>query len=211
MMKKYDDNISDEELMELMGVPNDESYTFHRGNGYAGTMSNNALDAYAEGRMPISKWTKKELIKHIDANRGSINCDYELLISQPVDVLKKLLLFSDGEYHHTGLRYNETTFYHFSDKRLSNLTDEEIVQMASNIKTQKQKQNEAKLQKAADDKTYDGRWEAIFTKRSIDGRSKRDITMTGEVRNSWFYPDPGSEFDNKRNIHSKSFRLVKRL
>ncbi len=210
-MNKTDDTISDEELRGLLGISKDETDTYHKGNGYAGTTSNNALDAYAEGRMPMSKWTKKDFIEHIDANREIINCDYELLINQPVDVLKSLLLFSGGEYHHTSFRFNVTMFYHFSNESLSSLTDKIIKQTAANIKAQKQKEHDEKLQKAADDKQYDGRWEAIYTKRSVNGRFKRDIVMRGEVRNSWFYPDQGSEFENKRNIHSKCFRLVNRL
>ncbi len=211
-MNKTDDTISDVELRERLGISKDETEAGHRGRGYVGiSMSNNALDAYAEGRMPISKWSKKDLIEHIDANRELINCDYGLLIKQPVNVLKELLLYTDGEYHHTGMRCNITMFYHFSNQRLSGLTDEKIIQTAENLRAQKQKEQEEKLQKSADDKKYDGRWEAIFTKRSADGRFKRDITMTGEVRNSWFYPDQGSEFENKRNIHSKCLHLVKRV
>lgn len=209
----YDEFVSTEELMEYLGMPlDDETDTPHTGNGYAGiSMSNNALAAYAEGRKPLSKWSKRDLIQQIDANREIIKCDYDLLTKQPVNVLKKLLLFSDGEYHHTGLRYNETLFYHFDNKRLSNLTDEKIKQTAANVKTQTKEKQAAKKQEKADNEQYNGRWEAIFTKRSADGRFKRDITMTGEVKNGWFFPDPGSEYENKRKIGSKCLYLVKRI
>ena len=36
------------------------------GNGYDGwSMSNNARDAYANGEMPISKWSKTEILNRV--------------------------------------------------------------------------------------------------------------------------------------------------
>lgn len=47
---------------------------FHRGNGYRGySMSNNAVDAYNDGEMPLSKWTKRELLDAIEAENNKIN------------------------------------------------------------------------------------------------------------------------------------------
>ncbi len=86
----------------------------HIGKGYSGiSMSNNAAEAYEEGRMPLSKWKKGMLIDKIDENRKLVKCDYELLKRQPLEVLKKLLLSSSGEYHHMA----DIKRYHRNEKK----------------------------------------------------------------------------------------------
>ena len=54
----------------------------HRGKGYHGySMSNNAVSAYSDGEMPLSKWTKRELVDAIDSK------DDEKIIEETGDVL----------------------------------------------------------------------------------------------------------------------------
>lgn len=70
--------------------------------GYSGySMSNNAIQAYNEGKMPLSKITRKELDKY------NITMSVELFkwICQCKNIIKPC------EWHHTSKYYNETDFY----------------------------------------------------------------------------------------------------
>lgn len=81
--------------------------TSHTGRGYSGySMSNNAIDAYANGIKPISKWNSK------DAK------EFGELIGVKVSLKElKAFLMRCGEkgYHHTSKFYNETKFYSLAE------------------------------------------------------------------------------------------------
>ena len=203
----------DEELMDLLDLKSDED-DLYSGNGYSGiSMSNNAVEAYEEGRMPLSKWKKGLLIEKIDENKNLIKCDYKLLTSQPVEVLKKLLLSSGGEYHHMGIRYTVVDFYHFDTDRLSELTDDYIRTKHNEYLTEKKQKEIRKQQDATENAQYDGRWKAEYLLRSMDGRRKNVFELTGEVKGGWFYIDPGSGLQGKKklSITGKDFSLMDRL
>lgn len=85
-----------------------ENYdTSHTGNGYYGySMSNNAIEAYEKGLMPLSKWSKEQAQELSD------------LLGTKVKVLQlKKLLKKYGErgYHHTSKFYNQTKFYSIAE------------------------------------------------------------------------------------------------
>lgn len=68
----------------------------HRGKGYHGySMSNNAVSAYSDGEMPLSKWTKRELVDAIEAVNDKIDVS-KLTVAE----LRHHFLTSAG-YHHT--------------------------------------------------------------------------------------------------------------
>ena len=96
--------------------------------GYFGySMSNNAVEAYREGRMPISMWTKKDIIERIKEKieEGKLEIKFSLDFKKvPVKAMKKVFL-EKTEWHHTSCHYNCTDFY---DIRwdLDEVTDEEI-------------------------------------------------------------------------------------
>lgn len=187
---------------------------FHMGKGYLGNiMSNNAVEAYDEGRMPLSKWKKSIIIDKIEENKSLIKCDYELLKGQPLGVLKKLLLSSDGEYHHMGMRYTVVDFYHFSTDRLSKLTDADIRLEYNRYATEKKQKEIKKGQDLIKNAQYDGRWEISYIKRSADGRYKREFILKGEIKGGWFYPDPESELVGKKklSISGKNFNRIRRI
>ena len=204
---------SEKEILEEMGIHIDED-ELHVGKGYLGSsMSANAAEAYKEGRMPLSKWKKGMLIEKIEENKDSIKCDYELLKKQPLEVLKKLLLLSDGEYHHMGLRYGIIDFYHFDTDRLAKLTNSDIQIQHEKFLTEKKQKEIKKQQDSAENAQYDGRWEANYVKYSADGRHKREFTLTGTVKNGWFFIDPNSELEGtkKLSINGKHFNLIKQV
>lgn len=186
----------------------------HMGKGYLGnSMSNNAVEAYEEGRMPLGKWKKSMIIDKIEVNKSLIKCDYELLKSQPLEVLKKLLLSSDGEYHHMGMRYTIVDFYHFATNRLSKLTDDDIRLEYNRYVTEKKQKEVKKEQDSIKNAQYDGRWEISYIKRSADGRHKREFILTGEIKGGWFYLDPESELVGKKklSISGKNFNRIRRI
>ncbi len=107
---------------------------FHRGNGYRGySMSNNAVDAYNDGEMPLSKWTKRELLDAIEAENNKINVSK--LTSEE---LRDNFLTYAG-YHHTSSYYNSTVFYRLKDS-VEDLTQSDIDQIIANRKKREKKE-----------------------------------------------------------------------
>lgn len=88
--------------------------------GYNGfSMSNNAINAYAEGRMPLSKWTKTAILEAVEDYL--ISYGNEASFQKFVNLNKKELsqfLHTSGEWHHTSKFYNETLFYSINEKKI---------------------------------------------------------------------------------------------
>lgn len=82
-------------------------------SGYIGhSMSRRAAEAYEDGEMPNSKWTKKAMVAAIQSY-----CD-EFDMSFDPDVLKGMRkddmferFFHKSSWHHTSKFFNETDFY----------------------------------------------------------------------------------------------------
>lgn len=87
-------------------------------------MSNNAVDAYESGEMPISKWTKSAIMDEVE----EIIDDRKVIMALqtiPLRVLKDKLL-TNSSWHHTSNHYNKTNFYSIDVDKLEELTVEEI-------------------------------------------------------------------------------------
>jgi len=87
--------------------------------GYSGySMSNNALEAYDSGMMPLSKWTKKAIIGQAIFDGYS-----EEHIAQMAKMTHKKLLEDfiedSGEWHHTSKFYNATEFYRLKEEEMA--------------------------------------------------------------------------------------------
>lgn len=98
-------------------------------SGYYGySMSNNAMDAYDEGKMPISKWTKKAILAAAEsyfvneAHDEQAEQKMTLLRKMKVETLKKHLL-ACTEWHHSSKFYNRTDFYALCDLAEISLED----------------------------------------------------------------------------------------
>ncbi len=101
-----------------------------RGNGYDGySMSNNAREAYENGEMPLSKWSKAEIINAISEINPDINCSKIFL-----EVLKEKFL-EKKSWHHTSKFYNETDFYALNEDYVRKLTQDEVDNIAEKQKT----------------------------------------------------------------------------
>jgi len=82
---------------------------------YRYSMSNNAKDAYKNGIMPYSKWTKKAILrvlkKKAKKEKFEIKEEHWMTFNKmPVKQLKDILLYY-SEWHHTSSWYNKTDFY----------------------------------------------------------------------------------------------------
>ena len=77
-------------------------------SGYSGySMSNRAVDAYEDGEMPLSKWTKKMIISEVVEHEHFTE---EELKKYPKNVLAEYFLF-ESSWHHTSKFCNATDFY----------------------------------------------------------------------------------------------------
>ena len=73
-------------------------------SGYSGySMSNRAVDAYEDGEMPLSKWTKKMIISEVVEHEHFTE---EELKKYPKNVLAEYFLF-ESSWHHTSSSIDE--------------------------------------------------------------------------------------------------------
>lgn len=114
-------------------------------SGYSGySMSNNALKAYFDGEMPMSKWSKVAILASVDFSFFSENQKKEIE-KQPLEILRKVFLISRG-WHHTSKEYNRTPFFgiaEISDVETANCRMLEIEEIVSENKDRfnRQKKN----------------------------------------------------------------------
>lgn len=96
-------------------------YASGNGNGYDGyAMSNNARKAYEDCEMPLSKWTKTELLSAIKSY--NVSADIILALQKHnTDTLRRELLMYSG-WHHTSEYYNKTNFYAIDADKVNELT-----------------------------------------------------------------------------------------
>ena len=82
------------------------------------SMSNNAVAAYNNAEMPLSKWTKAEILTHCGEKA-------EMLRNLTVAELRRELLENRG-WHHTSSQYNRTDFFGIDELRLEEISAEEV-------------------------------------------------------------------------------------
>lgn len=110
------------------------------------SMSNNAVDAYSDGEMPLSKWTKSEMLAAFEAVRDDI--DFSKLT-----VSELRLFLRRSSWHHTSKHFNKTDFYCVDEERLEEITQANIDIIIGN-RAPRQK-------KTADEKEADNRAKLI--------------------------------------------------
>lgn len=79
------------------------------------SMSINAREAYFKGEAPISKWTKKAILKEAEYLLNHFDVDMrkermDVLSSLTLKALKNNIL-KQTSWHHTSKMYNATLFY----------------------------------------------------------------------------------------------------
>ena len=94
------------------------------------SMSNNALAAYAAGKMPLSKWTKSAILEtaaeYLDGDETAA-AKLTLLRKCKLRILKSKLL-RQTEWHHTSSHYNITDFFGIDEDTLEELTAETVAE-----------------------------------------------------------------------------------
>lgn len=86
------------------------------------SMSNNAVAAYENGEMPLSKWSKKAILAAV---RDAAPDALPLLSRCPLAVLRAHCL-RRSSWHHTSSRYNKTDFFSLDDMILDDLSAETV-------------------------------------------------------------------------------------
>ena len=109
------------------------------GYNYKKGMSNNAVEAYKNGKKPLSRWQKKDILAILEKEFGVESTQYKLLKGVSLEILRKNILFSD-EFHHTSRHFTATKFYQV---RL----DTAKYATADDIEEWKQKHNQAQAKK----------------------------------------------------------------
>ena len=115
-----------------------------KGNGYiANKMSVNAANAYVRGEMPLSKWTKAEIL---DVASEFTNLDLSKLT---LSELRQYML-NTSSWHHTGALFNTTVFYEINQDYISSLTVDDVNMIiqrrpAKIKKTSEEKEKEARV------------------------------------------------------------------
>ena len=161
---------------------------------YKYSMSNNAVDAYKNGEMPLSKWTKKAILE--EAEQCNLKCNLEKLRKIPVKILRENMLWCSS-WHHTSKFYNETHFYSFDEDVASEITDEDLEKWMENHNCNQSSP------------IIEERWKCSFLEWSGRRKHKRAerVTDTGTIRGNWFYRDHGG----KKSVNANGFTKIERI
>lgn len=126
------------------------------------SMSNNAVEAYENGKMPRSKWSKSALLDNLETEKDYTKEQIDILRKYPLSVLKDYFL-EYSEWHHTSNYFNCTDFYEVSDISFSEIDFEYLDKLKKeNIeesKMQKQEKKEIAQQKPVKAYCTWGEWE----------------------------------------------------
>ena len=160
-------------------------------SGYCGySMSNNAIDAYLCGEMPLSKWLKADLIYAIEdvlEDKANIVKFKKLTVKQ----LKKHFL-TRTSWHHTSKMYNETDFYSIDEYNVELYLKGELVITNEKVEAPTQK-------------------EMIEIQYPVWGGTKKHPkivdykTMIGEVKGDWCVSDSG-----KKKLSGNWIKVIKK-
>lgn len=144
-----------EERLEIIRGIDDVRFS-GRGNGYIGhSMSVNASRAYDDGEMPLSKWTKNNLVNALQDLE--INVDISKLT---LDELRDTFL-KESSWHHTGAFYSAISFYSVNENVVESITQDDINRIVSSRKANVKKTEEQRREEARNH-------QALIEARAID-------------------------------------------
>ncbi len=103
---------------------------------YNYSMSNNAVWAYENGEMPLSKWNKAAILEA---------CGDKAEMLKPLTVAELRAEFLiNSSWHHTSKHYNRTDFYMIDIEKINEITNEDV---AAIIARRQPKKKAAKVEK----------------------------------------------------------------
>ncbi len=176
--------------------------------GYYGySMSNNAVDAYENGEMPKSKWTKSAMLDAIkemfeDGEVSNDNVSFEMIKTMPKNVIFDCY-FERSSWHHTSSKYNRTDFYSLSLSALNRYSNDELTEY---VKTEKERTSK---QKEGEEETPQGKYLCSFNYWSGSRKHPKceRVTVEGEIKGKRFY----SRGYGVKNLSTSGFEIIKKL
>lgn len=188
--------------------------------GYDGCrMSNNAVAAYENGEMPISKWTKNEILKGIEEKIENeellLKCSFEKLKKVPKGALQEHCLRLSS-WHHTGGACRQTFFHELDSDKIEELTDKDLDDITSAYKESQKELKKKKEQEVEEEIKCECSFpiwpkSAVFrVGRYSRGRSHsrpKVVTEIGTIKGDWFIRPNGS----RKSIYSNGFEILRRI
>lgn len=158
--------------------------------GYSGiSMSNNAVQAYDEGKKPVSRITKEDILKY------GINESITFFRW----FVKKYCLSS--EWHHTSPKYNMTTFYD-----IKQCCDKFNASDFEKIKNEYRDLQKSKPQKEVDTAVYYAKVEYSISKYR---GGRKYISAYAVICRGWAYvKDDYNNKITKKRIDSQHFTII---
>lgn len=95
-------------------------------NGYS--MSNRAVEAYEQGEMPYSKWSKRQIMESLEdaIEYEQIEAKFSLELFSKLNLNEMRNFLNRTSWHHTGSYCKETDFYSLDFLTLEELTNDKI-------------------------------------------------------------------------------------
>lgn len=162
--------------------------------GYVGySMSVRAEEAYDNGEMPLSKWTKGTILSAIE-RETEVSPDRFKRLS--VKTLKENFLYRSS-WHHTSRMYNRTDFYSLDVTLVESITDKEI----EDLYLEERKPSPIEKKEPTE---YRAECEYLMWGGTRKHPKSRTVSDKGTIRGSWFYADNG----DKKSINGNGFRIL---
>lgn len=171
--------------------------------GYYGySMSNNAMDAYDEGKRPLSQWDKSAMVRALNKAVADKEISVELadwFKKVPLWFFKEVALRSD-EWHHSSSYFNKVDFYELNVDALVGHQDISFWQKWLDIlrSSRKAEKERAKAERRA-------RCKYLTWSGSRRHPKATEHEAEGVIRGDWFYPE-GEDF--KKNIYANGFEIL---
>lgn len=166
---------------------------FNMNSGYSGySMSNRAVEAYADGEMPLSKWSKQLIIDEV------VEYDHftkENLKKYTKKVLTKYFL-ERSSWHHTSSYCNETDFYSINSNRAEKGSIDDLEELKECYKKEAKKVEKLEVKKA---KVKYLEWSG-----SRSHPKATEVEDYAVIIGNWAYFTNG----NKKSLSSNGFKII---
>lgn len=161
-------------------------------------MSNRAVDAYEDGEMPLSKWTKKMIISEVVEHEHFTE---EELKKYPKNVLAEYFLF-ESSWHHTSFYCSKTYFYSIDEYIAKEGSIEELEEIKKRYASERKPKKEFKKLEAR---------KAHITYLEWGGTRAHpkatNVDAYAVIIGNWAYLEDGK----KKSICSNGFKVNKYL
>ncbi|MDD3940826.1 MAG: hypothetical protein PHQ01_04625 [Candidatus Pacebacteria bacterium] len=148
-------------------------------SGYSGySMSNRAVKAYESGEMPLSNWSKEDILDNVESYIKQNNIqdiDLDKIKKMSLQDLKKLFL-RKSSWHHTGKMYNQTDFYALDDDYLDELTNSKIDSFLE--RKQEERKEQAEILKKGPERKYG---KIYYSEWEGEGRNKKKNDLVSPI------------------------------